>query len=198
MTDSEEKCTICLEEMLATSLRVDLCCNHRFHDDCAAQLVESMRSATCPLCRSPFELKQVVNERNQAVDIADTRWPGLLQANKERRSAETAHQEFMEAVLRTAFHHIQFQHTINLPILFSGNYHVSSVSFTSSVNPFSYSQDPDDSDNMMLRILQAAVSSSPIRSTPSVPLHRRSNPDVSQVSMSLLKGSLSACLFSKL
>eukprot|EP00045_Choanoeca_perplexa_P001487 m.19912 g.19912 ORF g.19912 m.19912 type:complete len:306 (+) comp10974_c0_seq1:313-1230(+) len=171
MTDSEDqKCTICLENMPTTSRRVDLSCSHRFHEDCAAQLVESMSSITCPLCRATFDLKQLLDENNKMVDLAETRWPSLLRENKERRSAQNAHQEFVEGMLRNAFHHIQvlsFQRNMLqvLPVIFSS--HDSSVFLPSPIfSPFSHHHSPtstrlsDPDEDILLRILQAASSGS--------------------------------------
>lgn len=64
MSDSEELCSICGDE-LSEKYTHSLDCNHKFHYECLLKSMKFSKKNNCPTCRTNFNYLPVVNGLNK-------------------------------------------------------------------------------------------------------------------------------------
>ena len=82
--DHHTSCAVCLMEMMADELAVQLPCRHLFHEDCVRQWLKKQH--TCPCCRTPLPPKAPPN-RSSAEDALSDRARAFADFGRVRGTA---------------------------------------------------------------------------------------------------------------
>lgn len=79
---AEDECSVC-KDMFLDHDAVLLNCGHSFHCSCAQQWFRQQQPCSCPLCRSPFEVRHHYNGAGESVDEPES-WRALREEIRNR------------------------------------------------------------------------------------------------------------------